>query len=215
MKTILTTGAFVGALMATAAGTATAATPYECDVYATNYAEQQYPTGGGAFAGGVGGGILGGIIAGATGGKVGNGVAIGATAGLVVGSVAWQNQKRQAHDSVYAQCLNSNQRTYALAPQPYYGEPGYAPQPYYTQPYYGEPVYAPQPSYVPYAPFAAVVVGVPAISLRTGPGPRYGSLGQVYAQQAISIASCDGTWCQVEMQNGGVGYIPQNYIRPI
>src|SRR5947209_3675048 len=91
MKTLLATAALFGGLAIATAGPASAATPAQCEAAAQQYAEQQYPTGGGAVAGAIGGGILGGLVAGATGNKVGNGVGVGAAAGLVVGSVSWQN----------------------------------------------------------------------------------------------------------------------------
>ena len=72
MKTLLASAAIFGG-MAIAAGAANAATPGQCEAAAQQYAEAQYPTGGGAVSGAVGGAILGGLIAGATGNKVGNG----------------------------------------------------------------------------------------------------------------------------------------------
>ena len=190
MKTLLATAVVLGGFAVTAAGQANAATAYDCQVYAQNVSEQQYPTGGGAVGGGIAGGIIGGLVAGATGGKVGNGVAIGAGAGLVVGSVAWQNAKKQAYDNAYAGCISQNTQPVVAAPPP---------------------VYSPPPSS---GPFNGVISGASAVNVRNGPGTNYAVIGQMYAQQSVSVASCGGGWCQVYLTNGS-GFVAQSYIYPI
>jgi uncharacterized protein YgiM (DUF1202 family) len=191
MKTLLASAAIFGG-MAIAAGTASAATPGQCEAAAQQYAEAQYPTGGGAVSGAVGGAILGGLIAGATGNKVGNGVGVGAGAGLVVGSLAWQNAKKQAHDSYFANCLGGAQPVYAPAP----------------------PVYGPPPSYPTSGPFNAVINGASSVNVRNGPGTNYPVVGQVYAQQGVSVAGCGGGWCQIYLSTG-IGFVSQTYVYPI
>jgi uncharacterized protein YgiM (DUF1202 family) len=191
MKTLLATTLVLAGLVVSAAGSANAASAYQCQVYAQNAAEQQYPTGGGAVGGGIAGGIIGGLVAGATGGKVGNGVALGAGAGLVVGSVAWQNAKKQAYDNAYAGCLDSN------------AQPVSAPPPQ---------VYSPPPPTS--GPFNGVISGASSVNVRNGPGTNYAVIGQMYAQQSVSVASCGGGWCQIYLSNG-VGFVAQNYIYPI
>ena len=149
MKTMHATAALLGGLVIAAAGSANAATPYECEMYAQNAAEQQYPYGGGAVTGGVFGALIGAGIAGATGGNVGTGAGVGAGAGLIVGSAGWQQKKKQAHDLAYAQCIGS-------------GQPVYAP---------GPPVYTPGPIY-PSGAFNAVISGASTVNVRTGPGTQ-------------------------------------------
>jgi uncharacterized protein YgiM (DUF1202 family) len=188
MKTLLATAALLGGLVLVS-GAANAQTAFQCQQYAQNAAEQQYPTGGGALSGGVGGGILGGIIAGATGGNVGQGVGIGAGAGLVVGSVAWQNSKKQFYDQEYARCLGGATPVYAPAP----------------------PVYGPPPSY-PAGGFNGVIIGASAVNVRNGPGTAYPVIGQVFNQQAVSVAGCGGGWCQIYL-GGSVGFVSQTYVR--
>ena len=192
MKTLLASAAIFGGLAIAAAGTASAATPYDCEIYAQNYAEQQYPTGGGAVTGAVGGGILGGLIAGATGNKVGNGVGVGVAAGLVVGSVAWQNAKRNAHDLAYSQCIGGAKPVVATPP----------------------PVYGPPPVYPTSGPFNAVINGASSVNVRNGPGTNYAVIGQVYSQQGVSVAGCGGGWCQIYLSTG-VGFVSQTYVYPI
>src|SRR5688572_7760609 len=143
MKTLLATAALLGGV-SLLSGTASAATPYECQVYAQQYAEQQYPTGGGALGGGVFGGILGAGIAAATGNKPGTGAAIGATAGLVVGSSAWQAEKKRAHDLAYSQCISNVTPVYATPP----------------------PVYAPGPSVYPTGGFNGIIWGANVVNVR-------------------------------------------------
>jgi hypothetical protein len=190
MKTLIATAALLGGLVLVS-GTANAQSAFQCQQYAQNAAEQQYPTGGGALSGGIGGGILGGIIAGATGNNVGKGVGIGAGAGLVVGSVAWQNAKRQFYDQEYARCLGGG------------GTQVYAPAP---------PVYGPPPSY-PTGGFNGVIIGASAVNVRNGPGTAYPVIGQVFNQQGVSVAGCGGGWCQIYL-GGGVGFVSQTYVRP-
>jgi hypothetical protein len=191
MKTLLATAALFGGLAIATAGPASAATPAQCEAGAQQYAEQQYPTGGGAVAGAIGGGILGGLVAGATGNKVGNGVGVGAAAGLVVGSVSWQNAKRNAHDSYFANCLGGAQPVYAPAP-----------------------VYGPPPSYPTSGPFNAVINGASSVNVRSGPGTNYPVIGQAYAQQGVSVAGCGGGWCQIYLATG-IGFVSQSYVYPI
>jgi len=195
MKTLFASAAILGGLAVAGAGAANAATPAQCEGQAQAYAEQQYPTGGGAVSGAVGGAILGGIIAGATGNKVGNGVGIGAGAGLVVGSLAWQNAKKQAHDTYFANCLG--------------GGGGVQVQPVYAPP---PPVYGPPPPTS--GPFNGVISGASSVNVRNGPGTNYPVIGQVYAQQGVSVASCGGGWCQIYLSTG-IGFVSQNYVYPI
>ncbi len=188
MKNLLVATAAVLSGLTLAAGSASAATPYECESYAQQVAEQQYPTGGGAIGGGLVGGFLGAGIAAATGGNVGVGAGIGAGAGLVVGSSAWQAKKKQAHDLAYSQCI---------------GNVVYAPA----------PVYAPPPVY-PVGGFNGVIYGASVVNIRSGPGTNYPALGQLYANQGVSVSGCGGGWCTIVLGNG-YGYVAQSLIRPL
>jgi uncharacterized protein YgiM (DUF1202 family) len=188
MKTLLASAAVVGALLV--AGTANAQNAAQCQQYATNYAEQQYPTGGGAVGGALFGGILGAGIAAATGNNVGGGVGVGAASGLVVGSVAWQNAKRQAYERAYTQCITGTTQAFAPAP----------------------PVYA--PAIYPTGAFNGVIVGASAVNVRSGPGTNYPVLGQVVANQGISVATCGGGWCQIYF-GPGAAFVSQTYVRPL
>jgi hypothetical protein len=190
MKSIRATAVALGGLVIMAAGSANAATPYECEQYAQSVAEQQYPTGGGVVAGGVVGALLGAGIAGATGGNVGTGAAIGAGGGLVVGSSAWQAKKKQAHDLAYAQCMGP-------------GTPVYAP---------GAPVYGPPPPVYPVGPFNGVISGASAVNVRQGPGTQYAIIGSVVQGQNVGIQGCGGGWCALA---GGYGYVSQSYVYPL
>jgi len=107
MKAILIAAAAAAALSAGATSTAVALTPYQCELQAQNYAEAQFPTGGGAARGAAGGAVAGGVFAGLTGGKLGRGALFGGGAGLVVGSALWQQQKEKAHDDYLAECLRT------------------------------------------------------------------------------------------------------------
>jgi uncharacterized protein YgiM (DUF1202 family) len=188
MKTMRASAALLGGLMiAAAAGSAQAATPYECEMYAQSVAEQQYPTGAGAVTGGLFGGLIGAGIAGATGGNVGTGAGVGAGVGLVVGSSAWRAKKEEARRLAYAQCIG--------------GTPVYAP---------GPPVYA--PPVLPTGPFNAVISGASAVNVRQGPGTNFAIVGQVVQGQMVGIAGCGGGWCQLA---GGYGYVSQSYVYPI
>jgi uncharacterized protein YgiM (DUF1202 family) len=196
MRTLLATAVVFAGLVASAAGSADAASAYQCQTYAANYAEQQYPTGGGAVAGGVGGAIVGGLIAGATGGKVGTGAAVGAGAGLVVGSVAWQQAKQRAYDAAYAQCLDSS------GPQPV------------------QPVYAPPPPVVlPPAPFNATVYNANSLNVRAGPGTNYAVIGSVAPPMVFQVLSLNGGWAYINYSPTPgyppqAGYVSQSYIYP-
>jgi hypothetical protein len=191
MKTLLASAALLGGLTLLS-GTASAATPYECQLYAQQVAEQQYPTGGGAVGGGVFGGILGAGIAAATGGNVGSGAAIGAGAGLVVGSSAWQAEKRRAHDLAYSQCISGATPVYATPP----------------------PAYAPPPPVYPTGGFNGIIFGASSVNVRSGPGTMYGVIGQAYANQGVSVIDCVVGWCRIYL-GAGVGYVSQMYVRPI
>ncbi len=208
MKTFLASAAVFCGVAASGAGTAIAATPYECETYAQQYAEQQYPTGSGAVGGGLFGGILGAGIAAATGGNVGAGAAIGAGAGLVVGSASWQNAKRDAHDLAYSQCLGGAQSIYATPP-------GYVPPPVYAPPaYIPPPVYAPEPYYPASGPFNGVITAVSGATVYSGPGANYPALGQIFRSQLVSVASCSSGWCQVYLQSG-YGFVRQGEIEQV
>jgi uncharacterized protein YgiM (DUF1202 family) len=108
MKTWISTAVLAGGLIAAAPMMASAATPYECEQQAQQYAEAEYPTGGGAARGAAAGGVAGGVFAGLTGGRLGRGVLLGGGAGLVVGSAVWLEKKQDAHDSYLAQCMQAS-----------------------------------------------------------------------------------------------------------
>lgn len=121
MKLSLTMVAVAGGLLITSPAMARALTPYECEQQAQQYAESQFPTGGGAARGATGGAIFGGIFSGLTGGKPGRGVLLGGAGGAVVGSALWQERKQQAHDNYLAQCLQTavSQPPTVLPPTPF------------------------------------------------------------------------------------------------
>jgi hypothetical protein len=183
MKTVLASAVLVGGLVM--AGTANAATPYECELYAQNVAEQQYPTGGGALVGGVVGGVGGGLLAGALGGKPGVGAGVGAVGGVAVGSAAYQANKKKAHDLAYASCLSSATPA-AIGPVPVVFPP---------------------------VPFNATIKGS-ALNVRGGPGTNYPVLWQLTAGMVFVVNGCNVGWC-VMNQNGAVGYVSQSYVFPL
>jgi uncharacterized protein YgiM (DUF1202 family) len=121
MKLLATTATLLGGLIVMAPSTASALTPYECEQQAEQYAEAQFPTGGGAARGATGGAIFGGIFSGLTGGKPGRGMLLGGAGGAVVGSALWLERKQQAHDDYLAQCLQTavSQPPAALPPTPF------------------------------------------------------------------------------------------------
>ena len=108
MKAWLSTAVLAGGLIAAASSSASAATPYECEQQAQQYAESEFPTGGGAARGAAGGAVAGGVFAGLTGGRLGRGAFLGGAGGLVVGSALWQQRKQEAHDAFLTQCLQAS-----------------------------------------------------------------------------------------------------------
>ena len=188
MKTLFTTMALASGLIV-AAGTAHAASAYECQQFAQAQMEAAYPTGGGAAAGAIGGGILGGLIAGATGGNVGTGVGVGAVGGLVVGSASWQAKRKQVFDSAYWSCMNS-------------GPP--APPP-------AQPVYAPVPPYM-----GTVYQG---LNVRSGGSTAYPVLFVLQPGEVFQVVDCGASigfpgWCYIQRSNGQAGYASRSYLKP-
>jgi uncharacterized protein YgiM (DUF1202 family) len=110
-----------GALIAAAPSAALALSPYQCELQAQQYAESQYPEGGGAARGATSGVVLGGVFAGLSGGKPLRGALLGGAGGLVVGSALWQQAKHKAHDDFLANCLRtaSTAAPVALPPTPF------------------------------------------------------------------------------------------------
>ncbi|MEX1180388.1 MAG: SH3 domain-containing protein [Cucumibacter sp.] len=105
MKLLLTL--LAGASLAVVPSTASALTPFECEQQAQQYAESQYPEGGGAARGATGGAIFGGVFAGLSGGRPLRGALLGGAGGLVVGSALWQQAKQEAHDEYLVDCLQA------------------------------------------------------------------------------------------------------------
>jgi hypothetical protein len=115
MKIAITTAAVVGGLLLTA-GTASAASSYQCQQYAQAQADAYAPNGQGAVAGGLVGALGGAAIAGITGGNAGTGAIVGGVGGAVVGGTMNQQKRKEVYDNAYWSCMNKG----GPAPQPIY-----------------------------------------------------------------------------------------------
>jgi len=122
MKTLVIGIIAVGGALALSAGSASAASSWQCKQYAQQVASQYGGNpGASAAAGGIFGGLLGAGIAGATGGNVGTGAAIGAGVGVVGGLASSGPAYQDAYNQAYWDCMNQP------GPQPVYGGGGYGP----------------------------------------------------------------------------------------
>jgi hypothetical protein len=129
MKTAIIGIVAVAGAMALTAGSASAASSWQCKKYAQQYASQYGNPGSNVVGGALLGGFLGAGIAGATGGNVGTGAAIGAGVGAVGGAAS--SGYEQAYNEAYWDCMNGPG---GPGPMPAYGPgpgpgPGYGPPP--------------------------------------------------------------------------------------
>jgi uncharacterized protein YgiM (DUF1202 family) len=77
------------------------------------------------------------------------------------------------------------------------------------------PVYSAPPPPPSSGPFNGVISGASSVNVRNGPGTQYAVIGQMFANQSVSVASCGGGWCQIYLAGGGAGFVAQSYIYPI
>lgn len=189
MKILVASAMVFAGVMVSAAGAADAATIAQCQQYAANYAEQQYPTGGGnqqAVTTGIVGALVGAGIAGATKGNVGAGAAVGLGVGAVAGGADFQAKKQAAYNAAYNQCIGGSQPAALYAP----------------------PVVTPQ--YLPPGPFNAVIWNTTSLNIRSGPGTVYAVIGSIGPNQPFGVQGCSGGWCFL-----GTGYVSSAYITAV
>ena len=189
MKILIASAMVFAGVMVSAAGAANAATVAQCQQYAANYAEQQYPTGGGnqqAVTTGILGAIVGAGVAAGTKGNVGNGALIGAGVGAAAGGVDFQAKKQAAYNAAYNQCIGGSQPAALYAP----------------------PVV--QPQYIPVGPFNAVIWNAPSLNIRSGPSTNYAIIGSIGPNQPFGVQSCNGGWCYI-----GTGYVSEAFITAV
>lgn len=130
MRKFLLAATAVGAVVLFA-GSAFAASDYECRGYAQQQANAYAPNGRGAIVGGAMGAGLGAIASGIGHGNVGTGALVGGLGGAFLGGAMNQNKRQDVYNRAYWDCMNSGPR-YAAPPQPVY-DPGPPP------PGYGDP----------------------------------------------------------------------------
>ena len=181
MKTLFTTAALLGGILMFA-GTANAASQWQCQQYAQNQADAYAPTGQGLVVGGLLGALGGGAIAGISGGHAETGALIGGVGGAVVGGAANQNKRQQIYNQAFYQCMNG-------------GGGGFIAKP--------KPIYAPS--------FGGSATVASTANVRTGPGTNYGVIMQVYAGTEVSIGQCTPGWCAIGIP-GGQGWVSRSLL---
>jgi Bacterial SH3 domain len=187
MRILLTTAALASALVVAVAGTASALTPAECQVYAQQQAELAYPAGKGLVTGGVLGLGLGAAVGAATGGNVGKAAGTGAAIGAGVGVASYQTQKENYRLSVLQNCLASS----------------------------GPPPPPPQPVNYPPGAFSATVYI--NLNVRQGGGTGFPVLFSLLPGEHFTAQCSNSPypgWCYITRSNGQTGYASQKYIYP-
>jgi uncharacterized protein YgiM (DUF1202 family) len=182
MKTLFTTAVVAGTLLA-AAGSAHAASSWQCQQYARQQAEAYAPTGQGLVAGGLLGALGGAGIAGISGGKAGTGAIVGGVGGALVGGAANQNKQQQIYNNAYYSCMNGGG----------YAQPAPALQPVAGPPPVGQ---------------ARVFQNV---NVRNGPGTQYQVIGVLPSGSVVGVNSCTASWCSINVA-GGAGWAYRNLL---
>jgi hypothetical protein len=189
MKTLFTTAVLIGGMLMFA-GTANAASQWQCQQYAQNQTDSYAPNGQGMVAGGLLGALGGAGIASITHGNAGTGALIGGVGGAVVGGTINQDKRQQIYNQAYYSCMNGG---------------GYArPNPGYAQPMYAQPVYAPPP-------LSGQATVTTTANVRSGPGTQYPVMSTLFGGTVVSIGQCVPGWCSIGMP-GGQGWMSRSLL---
>ena len=184
MKTLFTSAAVVAGTLLAFAGSAQAASSWQCQQYARQQAEAYAPTGQGLVTGGLLGALGGAGIAGIAGGNAGTGAIVGGVGGALVGGATNQNKRQQIYNNAYYSCMNGG---------------GYAqPAPVVQQPVGGPPPVGQASVYQ-------------NVNVRNGPGTQYQVIGVLPAGSVVGVNSCTASWCSINVA-GGSGWAYRNLL---